>query len=108
MSKIKMTHREAIEIVLKAAKNCINGYGEMPSNARDPIKANRAIRIVEKSLAPVSNDARATSTWKCPDCGLISEGHTFSWMVKNGTVTCDCGTDMDLEAVVIDGVSQKV
>jgi len=47
----RMTHREAIEIVLTAAKTLIDGHGELPVNAKTPYRASLAIRIVEKSLA---------------------------------------------------------
>ena len=60
-----------------------------------------------KRKLPNNND-RATSSWKCPDCDKESKGHTFKWIMTNGTVTCDCGCNMDLVAVVIDGVSQDI
>ena len=57
---------------------------------------------------PLNNNDRATSSWFCPSCGKTSKGHTFNWHAINGTPTCDCGGDMMLEAVVIDGVSQAI
>ena len=37
-----------------------------------------------------------TLLYVCPDCGVQSE-QELSSLVQNGTHTCDCGVDMELE-----------
>lgn len=70
----------------------------------------KAVGVINKMIAHsgTSNDGRARSNWKCPECGRTSKGHTFSWVARNGTVLCDCGSDMELFSVTIDGITQKV
>ena len=106
--KTEMTQHEALEIVLAFAKLLIKGHGEIPANAGTPHKAHLAIRLVrDMIIGKLHNNARATSIWKCSDCGSKSEGHTFEQIQKNGIPTCN-GAYMKLYAVVIDGVNQKV
>ena len=64
---------------------------------------------MSKKAFPVNNNARATSTWKCPKCEDIRNGFQFSEIPNSGIPFCgECDCDMDLVAVVIDGVSQTV
>lgn len=39
---------------------------------------------------------RVTLLYVCPDCGVTAE-QALSGIVQNGTLTCDCGVDMELQ-----------
>jgi hypothetical protein len=56
-------------------------------------KTKKTEKVVTSKKAVIPKNS-VESTWKCPECGTTSEGHTFEWCQYNGTPTCECGTDM--------------
>ena len=57
----------------------------------------------------VSNLDRATSVFKCPLCHKTVVGISFKYLDQQGSPICPvCDTDMRLNGVTIDGVTQTV
>lgn len=63
-------------------------------------KTKKTEKVVPSKKVVIPKDG-VQSTWKCPECGETSEGHTFEWCQYNGTPRCECGTDMVVAEVYL-------
>lgn len=99
---------------IKAAQEVVSNASDEGCTGDLTVTSKRAVAKLQKALLAQQKQAdrpvnhRVESTWKCPSCGKLSYGHSFKWFQRNGTPSCECGDDMCLHAIVIDGVSQKV
>lgn len=115
------SQKQAIEEVVracrkheKAVKRIQCYLGSMEGGVIDCIADGLAISatklevvLQEEKQAKKPND-RVSSDWKCDTCGRVSKGHNLAWISRNGTPGCDCGSDMQVYSITIDGVTQKV
>ena len=76
-----------------------------------PTKASKTVASLGCPIIdPVAgNLARATSVWECPLCDKLLAGISFKYLDQQGSPICPvCDTDMRLNGVTIDGVTQTV
>ncbi len=81
------------------------------SKKTKPAKASTTVASLGLPIIdPVaSNLDRATSVFKCPDCDKLQAGIDFKYLDQQGSPVCPvCDTDMRLNGVTIDGVTQTV
>jgi hypothetical protein len=99
--------------LIKAAQAVVSNASDEGCSDDLTVTSKRAVAKLQKALLAHQEQAarpvndRVESIWKCPSCDKLSYGHSFKWFENNGTPTCDCGDDMCLNAIIIDGVSQK-
>jgi hypothetical protein len=89
-----------------SCKNCT-----CKSKKTKPAKASTTVASLGLPIIdPVaSNLDRATSVFKCPLCQKTVVGISFKYLDQQGSPVCPvCDTDMRLNGVTIDGVTQTV
>jgi len=89
-----------------SCKNCTCKSKKAKATKASTTVASLGLPIID----PVaSNLDRATSVFKCPLCHKTVVGISFKYLDQQGSPVCPvCDTDMRLNGVTIDGVTQTV
>jgi len=93
-----------------AVSKKIDGYAKKTKPTQDERLANLGLdHLGLPKTSAVSNLDRATSVWKCPLCDKTVVGISFKYLDQQSSPICPvCDTDMRLNGVTIDGVTQTV
>lgn len=96
--------------LLRAAQDVVIMADDTGCDGNLTVTSKTSVERLEREIIKrnkLSFNERVSSDWVCPDCRKKSKGHTFAWLAQNGTVTCDCGSDMILHAINIDGETES-